>query len=141
MTLNILNGSWISHKPSYVLQAKESPLFCPTDLVSWDQRRDLGQDVWSEQTGGTEAGPSYKPVIVWRAFESCHCDLFSFMLRTHFPALNRPLFGGKSIPRNIEKLREEAMQIKISYSQGHLLAITESLVPFPKTGLFPESPQ
>lgn len=53
------------------------------------------------------------------------------------------LWGGKSIPRNTEKaFREEATLIRIRDGQGHLLAITESLVPFPKTsGLFPEFPQ
>lgn len=46
--INILNGSWISDKPSCVPQAKESPVFYPKVLVSWDQRRELGQSVWSE---------------------------------------------------------------------------------------------
>lgn len=47
-TLNILNGSWISDEPPCAPQAKESLVFCPKVLVSWDQRRELDQTVWSE---------------------------------------------------------------------------------------------
>lgn len=63
------NGSRISNKPSGAPQPTESQVLHPRVLVLWDQRRERGQGVWSEQAGGAEATMGYMclPTTVWLA--------------------------------------------------------------------------
>lgn len=84
------NGSGISNKPSGAPQPTESQVLHPRVLVPWDQRRERGQGVWSEQAGGAEATMGYMclPTTVWLVLELCQSNRYIFLFSTNLPAPN-----------------------------------------------------
>ena len=81
------------------------------------------------------------PLIVWLAFELCQSNLFIFLPSTNFSAPTRLFLGNKAFIGSLKNhLSVDAIADRDG--QGHLLGVTASLVPFPKTSrLSPKSPQ